>query len=178
MERREIAVRGIVQGVGFRPFVYSLASRLALYEQTGEAALPARIHEQLTKKGALAGLGEDAAIRKVYETLIRQHITEQLRWRDGGDHVAEFQVQLRRNGEIMFVLPLRPSGEEHFDQEARRAIGAASPLPVPRDNEVCAQLSTLTIAVQAPAAIRPAPRKPDPQQPAPQKPAPPKKKPK
>ncbi len=31
MERREIAVRGIVQGVGFRPFVYGLASRLALH---------------------------------------------------------------------------------------------------------------------------------------------------
>ncbi|MEO5894361.1 MAG: carbamoyltransferase HypF [Vicinamibacterales bacterium] len=30
MERREIAVRGIVQGVGFRPFVYTLARRLAL----------------------------------------------------------------------------------------------------------------------------------------------------
>src|SRR5688500_9458743 len=30
MERREIAVRGIVQGVGFRPFVYGLARRLAL----------------------------------------------------------------------------------------------------------------------------------------------------
>lgn len=29
-ERREIAVRGIVQGVGFRPFVYGLASRLSL----------------------------------------------------------------------------------------------------------------------------------------------------
>ena len=31
MERREIAVRGIVQGVGFRPFVYALARRLALH---------------------------------------------------------------------------------------------------------------------------------------------------
>jgi hydrogenase maturation protein HypF len=30
MHRREITVRGIVQGVGFRPYVYGLASRLAL----------------------------------------------------------------------------------------------------------------------------------------------------
>src|SRR5437660_10366151 len=29
-ERRAIAVQGIVQGVGFRPFVYGLASRLRL----------------------------------------------------------------------------------------------------------------------------------------------------
>src|SRR5919199_1553141 len=30
MERRAVAVHGVVQGVGFRPFVYGLASRLAL----------------------------------------------------------------------------------------------------------------------------------------------------
>src|SRR5262249_17275469 len=30
MERRAIAVHGVVQGVGFRPFVYGLASRLNL----------------------------------------------------------------------------------------------------------------------------------------------------
>ncbi|MBV9126034.1 MAG: carbamoyltransferase HypF, partial [Planctomycetes bacterium] len=30
MERRAIAVRGVVQGVGFRPFVYGLASHLEL----------------------------------------------------------------------------------------------------------------------------------------------------
>jgi hydrogenase maturation protein HypF len=30
MERRAIVIRGIVQGVGFRPFVYSLAARLSL----------------------------------------------------------------------------------------------------------------------------------------------------
>ena len=39
MERRAIVVRGIVQGVGFRPFVYNLAARLRLHgfvrNQTG-----------------------------------------------------------------------------------------------------------------------------------------------
>lgn len=127
-----------------------IAARLAPYQSIGDNNLPARIYEQLAKKGLLAGLDDNAAIRKVYEALIRQHIAEQLRWNEGGNYVSEFQIQLRRSGDVMFVIPARASGVGRFDQEAQRAIGAASPLPVPQDNEAFAQMTELTIAVQAP----------------------------
>ena len=60
MQRRAIAVRGIVQGVGFRPFVYGLASRLSLtgfvrnapngvvIEVEGESSAIARFEAELT----------------------------------------------------------------------------------------------------------------------------------
>jgi hypothetical protein len=53
----------------------------------------------------------------------------------------------------MFVIPAKVSGVERFDQEAQLAIGAASPLPVPQDNEAFAQISEITIAVQAPERL-------------------------
>src|SRR5579859_439567 len=127
-----------------------VAARLAPYQSLADSMLPAKVYEQMAKKGQLAGLDDSAAIRKVYEALIRQHVAANLRWNDGGDYVSEFQVQLRRSGEVMFVIPARPSGVERFDQEAQRAIGAASPLPVPQDNEVFAQMSEIMITVQAP----------------------------
>ena len=127
-----------------------VAARLAPYQSVVDANLPARVYDQMAKKGQLAGLDDNAAIRKVYEALIRQQVAEQIRWSEGGNYVSEFQIQLRRSGEVMFVIPARPSGVERFDQEAQRAIGAASPLPVPQDNEVFAQMSEITIAVQSP----------------------------
>jgi hydrogenase maturation protein HypF len=62
MERRSIVVQGIVQGVGFRPFVYGLASRLKLHgfvknrtgdvliEVEGEAGLLDRFLLELTSE--------------------------------------------------------------------------------------------------------------------------------
>jgi hypothetical protein len=111
----------------------------------------------MAKKGQLTGLDDNAAIRKIYGTLIRQHVAEQLKWNEGGNHVAEFQIQLRRSGKVMFVIPASVSGVERFDQEAQRAIGATSPLPVPQDNEALAQMSELTITVQAPERVTHAP---------------------
>ena len=62
MERRSIVVQGVVQGVGFRPFVYGLASRLLLHgfvknrtgdvliEVEGEAGLLDRFLVELTSE--------------------------------------------------------------------------------------------------------------------------------
>ena len=137
-----------------------IAARLAPYESISDSNSPARLYEQMAKKGLLAGLDDDAAIRKVYEVLIRQRVAEQLRWNEGGNHVAEFQIQLRRSGEVMFVIPSVASGVERFDKEAQRAIGAASPLPVPQDNDAFVRMSEITITVQAPARVAPAPASP------------------
>jgi hypothetical protein len=134
-----------------------VTARLAPYQSLGAGSQPTRVYEQLAKKGLLAGLDDDAAIRKVYEVLIRQQVAEQLKWSEGGPYVAEFLVQLRRSGEVMFVIPARPSGVERFDQEAQRAIGAASPLPVPQDNDAFAKMNELTIAVQSPERATRAP---------------------
>ncbi len=134
-----------------------IAARLAPYQSLGDRKLPARIYDQMAKKGQLAGLDDNAAICKVYEALIRQHVAEHLRWNEGGSYVAEFRIQLRRSGEVMFVIPAAASGTERFDQEAQRAIGAASPLPVPQDNDAFAKMSEITITVQAPARVTSAP---------------------
>jgi hypothetical protein len=143
-----------------------IATRLAPYQSLSDANLPARVYEQMAKKGQLSGLDDDAAIHKVYETLIRQSVAEQLRWNEGGSYVAEFQIQLRRSGDVMFIIPAKASGVERFDREAQRAIGAASPLPVPQDNEAFAQMSEITISVQAPERVTPSPQ---PANPAPKK---------
>ena len=141
-----------------------VTTRLAPQQSLRDNKLPAYLYEQMAKNGQLAGLDDNAAIRRVYEGLIRQQVAEQLRWNEGGDYVAEFQIQLRRSGEVMFVIPAKVSGVERFDHEAQRAIGAASPLPVPQDNEAFAHMSEITIAVRAPERETPSiqPAKPVP----------------
>ncbi len=140
-----------------------VAARLAPYQSMRDNNFPARLYVQMAKKGELAGIDDDAAICKVYEALIRQSVAAQLRWNEGGGYISKFQVQLRRSGEVMFVIPAVASGIDRFDEEAQRAIGAASPLPVPQDNDAFARMSEITITVQAPerapAPIEPVPGK-------------------
>jgi hydrogenase maturation protein HypF len=61
MERRAILIRGIVQGVGFRPFVYNLATRLHLggfvKNQSGSVLIEAE-GEPLPLESLLAELAE------------------------------------------------------------------------------------------------------------------------
>jgi hypothetical protein len=89
-------------------------------------------------------------VRKVYGAVIRDQVAENLRWTGGGTPAALFQVQLRRNGELMFALPEKSSGNETFDREAQRAIGAASPFPVPNDNAAFEQMRTLSLEIRPP----------------------------
>ena len=56
-ERRRFAVSGVVQGVGFRPFVYTLARELGLAGLVGNTA--AGVHVEV--EGAPAGIAEFAA---------------------------------------------------------------------------------------------------------------------
>jgi hypothetical protein len=90
----------------------------------------------------------------VYAQLIGEKIGPNVKWKDGGNYATEVDVSLRRNGEVMFVLPKKGSGSERFDKEAERAVGAASPLPVPKDEEAFAKLKNFRITVRAPKAGR------------------------
>lgn len=124
-----------------------MAVLMAPYEGSNDLR-PARAYERLNRNGELTGLNDNDIVRKVYVTLIRDQVNEQLRWNGGGSPFAELRVQLRRNGEIMFVLPGKSSGLESFDREAQRAIGTASPFLVPQDNAAFELVRDVTIEVR------------------------------
>jgi hydrogenase maturation protein HypF len=109
MERRAIVIRGIVQGVGFRPFVYHLAVRLRLAgfvrNQTGDVAIEV--------EGEPSSLDQFVAELKDRPPPLA-HITH-LSW----DAQA-------------------PRGEDHFRIESSEA-DAASPVYLSPDVGVCAE---------------------------------------
>ena len=124
-----------------------MALLLAPYESTNDPR-PLRTYDRMTKSGELAGLDDGAIVRKVYVALIRDQVNESLRWSGSGTPAAEIDVQLRRNGEIMYILPAKSSGLDSFDREAQRAIGVASPFLVPQDNAAFELIRSVTIEVR------------------------------
>jgi hypothetical protein len=50
----------------------------------------------------------------------------------------------------MFSIPGKSSGLDSFDREAQRALGIASPFPVPQDNAAFELLRNITIDVRVP----------------------------
>lgn len=115
----------------------------------------------MTAGNELAGLNDADAIARVYAAVISDAVVAQMRWDEGGDHVAEFEVRLHRSGELMFSLPLRRSGLDAFDMAAQRAIGIASPYPVPRDDAAFEKLQSLVLTVRPPKrTARAAPKHP------------------
>jgi S1-C subfamily serine protease len=126
-----------------------MAALLATYEKASDQRA-VRTYDRMSKAGELAGLDDEDIVRKVYGAVIRDQVVENLRWTGGGTPTAGFQVQLRRNGELMFALPEKSSGNEAFDRETQRAIGAASPFPVPNDNAAFEQMRTLSLEIRPP----------------------------
>jgi hypothetical protein len=131
-----------------------VTDRLAPYQSIGDDTRPLKIYRAMESRGMLAGVDDRGIILRVYAQLIRERIAPNVKWKEGGDYAAEVDVSLRRNGDVMFVLPKKGSGSERFDKEAERAVGAASPLPVPKDEEAFAKLQNFRITVRAPNAGR------------------------
>ena len=122
-----------------------LAAFWVPYENTRDAR-PAKRYEQLVRSGTLSGLPDDEVVRAVYGSLIREDVAAQLRWKEGA-RTAQFDLELRRNGELMFILRGKSSGLDSFDREAERAIGVASPFPVPQDNSAFEMVRRMRIEV-------------------------------
>ncbi len=77
-ERREISVRGIVQGVGFRPFIYSLARRHGLAGLVRNDAEGVHIEVEGTSEGMdlfLRGIKEEAPALAVVEAVSWRPLT-------------------------------------------------------------------------------------------------------
>ncbi len=92
-ERREISIRGIVQGVGFRPFVYSLARRYALAGHVRNDAEGVHIEVE----GDPDGL--DLFLRSVEEEAPPLAVVEAVAWRPLvvlGE--SEFRIEESREG--------------------------------------------------------------------------------
>jgi len=93
-ERREISVRGIVQGVGFRPFVYALARRHGLSGLVRNDAEGVRIEAE----GAQEGL--ERFLRGIEEEAPPLAVVESVGWRPLavlGDR--EFRIEESREGD-------------------------------------------------------------------------------
>jgi len=124
-----------------------MALLLAPYEAANDTR-PLRTYERLSKNGALAGLDDNAIVRAVYIALMRDLVNESLNWTGSGSVAAQIDVQLRRNGEIMYLVPAKSSGQDSFDREAQRAIGVASPFLVPQDNAAFELIRSMTLEVK------------------------------
>ena len=102
LERRSILVRGIVQGVGFRPFVHGLALRLGLagfvanhsgaveIEVEGDAAALAAFERELTAS---------------CPPLARVHTVEARAVAPRGDHGFRIERSRTNSGSGVFVSP-------------------------------------------------------------------------
>jgi hydrogenase maturation protein HypF len=131
-ERREISVRGIVQGVGFRPFVYALARRHAVTGLVRNDAEGVYIEAE----GAPEEL--DRFVRGIDQEAPRMAVVEDVAWRPLTVlDEREFRIEESRKGTRRQALVSPDVGTcedclmELFDPADRRyrapTAGRASP---------------------------------------------------
>jgi TonB family protein len=109
---------------------------------------------QGSTSGSLEGTSAASALVGLYGNKVREAI--QREWRLVNDQSltglkAVLEVQIRKNGEVINVQVVKPSGNPMFDDAAKRAVMNAAPLPaVP---EVIVQSSTRLILTFLPGSI-------------------------
>ena len=100
MTKLQIEVRGIVQGVGFRPFVHRLVKEHGLsgwVRNTADGAGLERAGEEPALEAFLAALGEDAPPLALIESVEARPV-------QGGEHFEGFSIVPSERGERMRTL--------------------------------------------------------------------------
>ena len=61
---------------------------------------------------------------------------------------ARLRIQLKRDGYVQSVALTQTSGNASFDRLAINAVYKAAPLPLPDDDAISQQMSTINLVIQ------------------------------
>lgn len=126
MTKLQIEVRGIVQGVGFRPFVHRLVKEHGLsgwVRNTADGAGLELEGEEPALEAFLAALREDAPPLAIIESVEARPV-------QGGEHFEGFSIVPSERGERMRTLISPDAGIARTACASARPCRQAVPLPL------------------------------------------------